>query len=182
VRSSRLKMKPERSHSSLVLVFNPRDLYCLIIITTVFVMLSSWLKSLRLSAGWLPTLRPSQLTWAVSLPKIGSCHPRPPLQLSLLLSYICQIFCTQPLRPAVIVCLWFSNGQSIDDDNDDEDDDDDVQLPDFSVSLTSLTQHCHSTSSHTPTSHDQRAAGNESAPIQLAQCRFPRLAISNAKM
>ena len=112
-------------------------------------MLSSWLKSLRLSAGWLPTLRPSQLTWAVSLPKIGSCHPRPPLQLSLLLSYICQIFCTQPLRPAVVVCLWFSNGQSIDDDNDDEDDDDDVQLPDFSVSLTSLTHNTATAHLHT---------------------------------
>jgi len=32
----------------------------------------------RLSAGWPPTLRPSQSTWAVSPPKIGSFHPHPP--------------------------------------------------------------------------------------------------------
>jgi len=30
--------------------------------------------------------------------------------------------------------------------------------------------------------HDNCAIGNESAPTQLAQCRFPGLAISNAKM
>ena len=40
----------------------------------------------RLSAGWLPTLRPSQSTWAVSPPKIGSYHPHPPSSLLLLLS------------------------------------------------------------------------------------------------
>ena len=28
----------------------------------------------RLSAGWPPTLRPSQSTWAVSPPKIGCYH------------------------------------------------------------------------------------------------------------
>jgi len=33
-----------------------------------------------------PTLRPSQLTWVVSLPKIGCYHPHPPLPLLLLLS------------------------------------------------------------------------------------------------
>jgi len=32
----------------------------------------------RLSAGWPPTLKPSQSTWAVSPPKIGSYHPHPP--------------------------------------------------------------------------------------------------------
>ena len=31
----------------------------------------------RLSAGWPPTLRPSQSTWAVSPLKIGSYHPHP---------------------------------------------------------------------------------------------------------
>jgi len=31
----------------------------------------------RLSAGWPPTLRPSQLTWAVSPPKIVSYRPHP---------------------------------------------------------------------------------------------------------
>ena len=31
----------------------------------------------RLSAGWPPTLRPSQLTWAVSPPKIVSHRPHP---------------------------------------------------------------------------------------------------------
>ena len=40
----------------------------------------------RLSAGWPPTLRPSQSTWAVSPPKIGSYHPHPPSPLLLLLS------------------------------------------------------------------------------------------------
>jgi len=40
----------------------------------------------HLSAGWPPTLRPSQSTWAVSPPKIGSYHPHPPLPLLLLLS------------------------------------------------------------------------------------------------
>ena len=39
-----------------------------------------------LSAGWPPTLRPSQSTWAVSPPKIGSYHPHPPSPLLLLLS------------------------------------------------------------------------------------------------
>ena len=33
----------------------------------------------RLSAGWPPTLRASQLTWAVSLPINGCYHPHPPL-------------------------------------------------------------------------------------------------------
>jgi len=32
----------------------------------------------RLSAGWPPTLRPSQPTWAVSQPIIGCYHPHPP--------------------------------------------------------------------------------------------------------
>jgi len=32
----------------------------------------------RLSAGWSPTLRPSQLTWAVSPPISGWYHPHPP--------------------------------------------------------------------------------------------------------
>ena len=40
----------------------------------------------RLSAGWPPTLRPSQSTWAVSPPKIGSYHPHSPSPLLLLLS------------------------------------------------------------------------------------------------
>jgi len=40
----------------------------------------------RSSAGWQPTLRPNQLTWAVSPPKVGSYHPHPPLPLLLLLS------------------------------------------------------------------------------------------------
>jgi len=40
----------------------------------------------RLSAGWLPTPNPSQLTWAVSPPKIGCYHPHPPPPLLLLLS------------------------------------------------------------------------------------------------
>ena len=35
----------------------------------------------RLSAGWPPTLRPSQSTWALSPPKIGSYHPHPPSPL-----------------------------------------------------------------------------------------------------
>jgi len=33
----------------------------------------------RLSARWLPTVRPSQMTWAVS-PPVGCYHPRPPSQ------------------------------------------------------------------------------------------------------
>jgi len=40
----------------------------------------------RLSAGWPPTLSPSQSTGAVSPPKIGSYHPHPPSPLLLLLS------------------------------------------------------------------------------------------------
>ena len=32
----------------------------------------------RLSAGWLPTVRPSQPTWAVSPPINGCYHPHPP--------------------------------------------------------------------------------------------------------
>ena len=40
----------------------------------------------RLSAGWPPTLRPSQSTWAVSPPKIDSYCPHPPSPVLLLLS------------------------------------------------------------------------------------------------
>ena len=40
----------------------------------------------RLSAGWPPTLRPSQSTWAASPPKIGSYHPHAPSPLLLSLS------------------------------------------------------------------------------------------------
>ena len=40
----------------------------------------------RLSDGGPPTLRPSQSTWAVSPPKIGSYRPHPPSPLLLLLS------------------------------------------------------------------------------------------------
>ena len=35
------------------------------------------------AVGWLPTLRLSQSTWAVSPPKIGSYHPHPPSPLLL---------------------------------------------------------------------------------------------------
>ena len=51
----------------------------IIITTTMFMVLSSWhshcesspgsFDECRLSAGWLPTLRPNQLIWAVSPPK-----------------------------------------------------------------------------------------------------------------
>jgi len=40
----------------------------------------------RLSAGWPPTLRPSQPTWAVSPPINGCYHPHPPSPFLLLLS------------------------------------------------------------------------------------------------
>ena len=77
-----------------------RLIYCteliIIITTTMFTVLSSWPKSLReftrfiwwmqTECGWPPTLRPSQSTWAVSPPKIGSYHPHPPSPLLLLLS------------------------------------------------------------------------------------------------
>jgi len=51
-----------------------------------------------LSARWLPTLRPSQSTWAVSPPKIGSYHPHPPLPLSSLLSLQADTHFTVPQR------------------------------------------------------------------------------------
>ena len=41
-----------------------------------------------INVNWLPAPRPSQLTWAVSLPKIGCYHPLPPysaLKLILIL-------------------------------------------------------------------------------------------------
>ena len=51
----------------------------------MLMVLSSWPWSLReftrfiwLSAGWPPTLRPSQPTWAVSPPINGCCRPHPP--------------------------------------------------------------------------------------------------------
>ena len=53
----------------------------IIITTTMFMVLSSWpnhcesspgsFNECRLSAGWPPTLRPSQSIWALSLPKNG---------------------------------------------------------------------------------------------------------------
>ena len=57
--------------------------------TTMFMVLSSWpchcksspgsFDECRLSAGWPPTLRPSQPTWALSPPiKYGFYHPHPP--------------------------------------------------------------------------------------------------------
>ena len=63
----------------------------------MFLLLSSWPKShceslpssfdeCRLSAGWPPTLRPSQSTWAVNPPKIGSYRPHPQSPLLLLVS------------------------------------------------------------------------------------------------
>jgi len=69
----------------------------IIITTTMFTVLSSWPKSLReftrgsfdkcrLSAGWPPTPRPSQSTWAVRPPKIGYYRPYPTSPLLLLLS------------------------------------------------------------------------------------------------
>ena len=54
----------------------------------MFMVLSSWqghcesspgsFDESRLSAGWPPTLRPSQPTWAVSPPINGCYHPHPP--------------------------------------------------------------------------------------------------------
>jgi len=75
-----------------------RRLIIIIIAMTMFMALSPWhdqshcesslgsSDECRLSAGWPPTLRPSQSTWAVSPPKIGSYHPHPPSPLLLLLS------------------------------------------------------------------------------------------------
>ena len=56
------------------------------------------LMKCRLSAGWPPTLRPSQSTWAVSPPKIGSYHPHPPSPLLLLLSPFYSTHFTIPQR------------------------------------------------------------------------------------
>ena len=57
--------------------------------TTIFIVLSSWPRSLReftwfilwiySSTNQPPTLRPSHLTWAVSQPVIGSYRLQPPL-------------------------------------------------------------------------------------------------------
>jgi len=57
-----------------------------IIHMTIFTVLSSWLRAIasspsvldecRLSARWLPTLRPSQTAWASS-PSVGCYHPHP---------------------------------------------------------------------------------------------------------
>jgi len=38
-----------------------------------------------MNVDWPPTLRPSQSTWAVNPPKVGSNHPHPPSPLLLLL-------------------------------------------------------------------------------------------------
>ena len=68
---------------------NSRDnVYGAVIMTKVIAIESSPGSSdeCRLSAGWPPTLRPSQSTWAVNPPKIGSYHPHPPSPLLLLLS------------------------------------------------------------------------------------------------
>jgi len=53
----------------------------------IFMVLSSWLRTIArvypihlmnpLSVRWLPTLRPSQTTYAVS-PSVSCYHPRPP--------------------------------------------------------------------------------------------------------
>jgi len=56
--------------------------------TTVVVVLSSpgSLDECRLSAGWPPTLRPSQTTCKAVSPPVGCYHPHPPSPLLLLLS------------------------------------------------------------------------------------------------
>jgi len=51
----------------------------------------------RLSARWPPTLRPSQLTWAVS-PPVGCYHPHPPSPLLVLLSPKADTHFTIPRR------------------------------------------------------------------------------------
>jgi len=45
---------------------------------------SVYFDECRLSAGWPPTLRPSQSTWAVSLPKTACYHPHPPSPQSVI--------------------------------------------------------------------------------------------------
>ena len=55
----------------------------------------------RLSAVWLPTLRPSQVTWAVSLPINGCYHPQYHIHhchLLLLLSLKADTHFTVPRR------------------------------------------------------------------------------------
>jgi len=39
----------------------------------------------RLSAGWPPTIKPSQLTWVVSSP-VGCYHPHPPLPFIIIIT------------------------------------------------------------------------------------------------
>jgi len=60
----------------------------------------------RLSARWPPTLRPSQPTWAVSLP-VGCYHPHPPLPFTQRESWY-SIYCPteggRMNQPAVEVC------------------------------------------------------------------------------
>ena len=54
----------------------------------------------RLSAGWPPTLRPSQPTWAVSLP-ISSCyHPHPQLPFLIITQPECwySFYCPTGLK------------------------------------------------------------------------------------
>ena len=64
------------------------NVYGAVIMTSHCESLPGSFDECRLSAGWPPTLRPSQSTWAVSPPIIGSYHPHPlsPLLLLGLLS------------------------------------------------------------------------------------------------
>ena len=62
------------------------NVYGAVIMTSHCESSSSSSDECRLNAGWPPTLRPSQSTWAVSPRKIGSYHPRPSSPLLLLLS------------------------------------------------------------------------------------------------
>ena len=61
------------------------DVYGAIIMTSDCEISPGSFDECRLSAGWPPTLRLSQMTVAVSLPKIGSYHLHPPSPLLLLL-------------------------------------------------------------------------------------------------
>ena len=67
------------------------DLILILILMTMFMVLSSWrghcesspgsFDECRLSARWPPTLKPSQTTWLVSLP-VGCYHPHPPISMA----------------------------------------------------------------------------------------------------
>ena len=87
---------------------------------TMFMVLSSWrghcesssgsFDECRLSARWPLALRPSQVTWPVSL-LVGCYHPHPPSPFITAHSELRKVLFLAPLICGFFVCVWHVSGE-----------------------------------------------------------------------